>query len=132
MKIGDRVLIVVVGVVLAGAALWFALGGAKAASPSPLVVVTQSKSGFYQVNQITDDIEFTVETPGTGEGADADHGENVVRIHDGHVEVVEADCENQLCVQHAPISQAGEQIVCLPHGVVVQVAERADDIARLS
>lgn len=131
MKRGDRILIAAAVLGIALGALWFAFGR-EGATGGSLVVVTQSKDGFYQVNQLSDDTEFTVETPGTGAGRDADHGDNVVRIRDGRAEVVEANCENQLCVEHAPISRAGEQIVCLPHGIVVQVAERAEDIARLS
>jgi len=117
--------------IIAAAVLWIALGSGGGGD-GDRVVVTQSRGGFYQVNRLSDDVEFTVETPGTGAGADAHGGKNVVRVHGGEVEVIEANCENQVCVEHAPISAAGEQIVCLPHGVVVQVAERAEDIARLS
>lgn len=126
MKRGDLALIAAAGAVIALGALWFAFGHGGGAG-GPLVVVTQSRDGFYQVNHLSDDVEFTVETTMGGTG----RGDNVVRIQGGEVWVAEANCENQLCVEHAPISGAGEQIVCLPHGVVVQVAERAEDIARL-
>ncbi len=48
-------------------------------------------------------------------------GTNHLVIHDGEVSVDRADCENQICVHHIPISKRGESIVCLPHGVVVTI-----------
>lgn len=48
-------------------------------------------------------------------------GTNVVEVRDGRVRVREADCPNQDCVNQGWIDAAGEQIVCLPHHLVVQV-----------
>lgn len=47
---------------------------------------------------------------------------NTLRIADGRAEMVEADCSNQICVHTPPLreQQAGV-IVCLPHGVVVEL-----------
>ena len=70
-------------------------------------------------------------TNGAGSGRDADGGENVISISEGRGEVKSANCGNQVCVEHAPISQAGEQIVCLPHGLVVEVVAEESDAAAL-
>lgn len=131
MKRGDLVLIAVALVcVLAGGAWWLHVHGAGNAEDG-LVVVCQTKDGFYQVDKLAADAEYTVSTPGTGAGADADGGKNTVRIADGRVQVVESNCSNQVCVKHDAIDAAGEQIVCLPHGLVVQIAASEDDVAPL-
>ena len=96
------------------------------------IVVCQSKSGFYRADPLSSTVSYTVKTPGTGFGADAEAGENEVRIEGGAVRVSHANCANQICVEHDPVTGAGGQIVCLPHGVVVQVAERESDVAKLS
>lgn len=46
---------------------------------------------------------------------------NTVVIKNGSVFVSEADCKNQICVNHKPVSKCGESIVCLPNGVVAEV-----------
>ncbi len=48
-------------------------------------------------------------------------GYNLIRIADGSVSVVSADCHEQICVHHKPITGEGETIVCLPHRLVVEI-----------
>lgn len=42
---------------------------------------------------------------------------NVVEIRNGEVLFTEASCRNKSCVRAGPVSEAGQQIVCLPNGV---------------
>ena len=44
-----------------------------------------------------------------------------VTISDKTADVTEADCPNQICADHAPISNTGETIVCLPNRVIVRI-----------
>ncbi len=46
---------------------------------------------------------------------------NTVEIKDGEASVTYADCPDKICVNHAPVSLAGESIICLPNEVVVSV-----------
>ncbi len=52
---------------------------------------------------------------------DPEIGRNLIRVKDGTVMVVQADCPNKVCVLTGPISQEGEVIACLPHGVVIYI-----------
>lgn len=45
-----------------------------------------------------------------------------VVLEAGQVRVEDSTCPDLICQNHAPISRAGEQIVCLPARVVVSVA----------
>ncbi len=49
------------------------------------------------------------------------NGYNEVVIEDGKVYMKEANCRDQICVRHKAISKNGESIICLPHGVYVEV-----------
>lgn len=49
------------------------------------------------------------------------YGTNTVHIENGTVEITCADCPDQYCVKHTPISNAAEPIVCLPHKLVVEI-----------
>lgn len=48
-------------------------------------------------------------------------GYNIFVVKDGEAYVKEADCPNQDCVNHAPVSKKGETIVCLPHEFVIEI-----------
>ena len=50
-----------------------------------------------------------------------DLGTNTVSIEGGRVKVTQADCKNQICVNHKSISKKGESIVCLPNKVIVEI-----------
>lgn len=46
---------------------------------------------------------------------------NTVVVEDGKVFVKDADCREQICVNHRPISKKGETILCLPHKVSITI-----------
>lgn len=46
---------------------------------------------------------------------------NTLVIKDGAADMISADCPDQICVKHSPISRAGESIICLPNKVVVTI-----------
>jgi len=58
---------------------------------------------------------------------------NVIEIVNGKIRILEADCPDQLCVRNGWISIATQQIVCLPHRLVIKIVaddNDIDDIAR--
>ena len=64
---------------------------------------------------LSEDARATIST------GDSSSGVNVLVIKDGKVYVESANCRDQICVEHAPISKSGETIVCLPHSVVIEI-----------
>lgn len=46
---------------------------------------------------------------------------NLISVADGTVIMEAADCRDQICVHHKPISSKGESIICLPHRLVVEI-----------
>lgn len=46
---------------------------------------------------------------------------NTLVIKDGTVDMISADCPDQICVKHNPISKVGETIICLPNKVVITI-----------
>lgn len=51
---------------------------------------------------------------------------NTVEIKDGEAYITYADCPDQICADHAPVSLNGESIICLPNEVVVTVLGSGD------
>lgn len=52
---------------------------------------------------------------------DSEFGHSLICIHDGRVFFKEADCPDKLCVLNQGIMNSGEQIICLPNRVVVNI-----------
>lgn len=48
-------------------------------------------------------------------------GSNTLEIVDGKASMIYADCPDQYCVHHRPVSKGGESIICLPNKVVVTI-----------
>ncbi len=51
---------------------------------------------------------------------------NLLHIVNGTVIMEEADCKDQICVRHNPIAANRENIICLPHRLVVEITGDSD------
>lgn len=51
---------------------------------------------------------------------------NDLVIKDGQADMIEADCTDQICVEHKTISKNKETIVCLPNKVIVEIVGGKD------
>lgn len=86
-----------------------------------IVMLTAKKGGTVEVyvdGKLT--YSYSLDKNRTFE-VDCDNGKNVVEIKDGNVSVIDADCNNRACVKSKAISKKGEQIVCLPHKLIVVI-----------
>ncbi len=79
---------------------------------------------IYQDGKLLQELPLDEDTALTVPGPR--EGYNKVVIQDGEVSVTEANCPDQICVQHIPISETLTQIVCLPNRLVVQVEAGED------
>lgn len=109
------VLVVVIVAVCVGGYLAY---GVATSNEGAVAVVTDGDGNVYELPLDTD-ATLTVTTG---------LGTNVIEVADGTVRVVEADCPNQDCVLQGWVSTTGEQIVCLPHELIVEIvgAEESD------
>ena len=86
-----------------------------------IVMLTAKKGGTVEVyvdGKLT--YSYSLDKNRTFE-VDCDNSKNVVEIKDGKVSVIDADCNNRACVKSKAISKKGEQIVCLPHKLIVVI-----------
>ncbi len=89
--------------------LWFLLGYRKAGSSVEITV----DGKLYGTYALDEDQEVPIRVDGSVT--------NLLVIADGEANMKEADCPDQICVNHVPVSHTGENIVCLPNRVVVSV-----------
>lgn len=65
-------------------------------------------------------IEFDIETQ---------YGFNRIRVADGGICVIDADCPDRLCVKQGRAISGGVPIVCLPHRLTIEVGGGDTDAA---
>lgn len=46
---------------------------------------------------------------------------NIFMCRNGEVRMIKSNCPDLLCVHHYPVKTAGENIICLPHKVVIAI-----------
>ena len=110
MKLNVVAVLVIAAVALAVAAAANALGSAVDARTA----VIQDADGNTFTMPLSQDDALTVASSA---------GTNVIEVQAGKVRVSEADCPNQDCVEQGWISKAGQQIVCLPHKLMVNITD---------
>ena len=59
----------------------------------------------------------------------SDHGNNTISINNGSVKIIEADCNDSLCVKQGLISNVGENIICLPNKLIIEIKGDESDIS---
>lgn len=91
------------------------LMGANTNADTATVVIRDGEQNVYEL-PLNQNTTTTVTT---------DLGTNLIEIKDGRVHVEEADCPNQDCVHQGWVDAAGEQIVCLPHKLTVDIVDES-------
>lgn len=89
------------------------LMGANTIADTATVVIRDGEQNVYELPL----------SQNTTKSVTTDLGTNLIEIKDGRVHVEEADCPNQDCVHQGWIDAAGEQIVCLPHKLTVDIVD---------
>lgn len=47
---------------------------------------------------------------------------NVFLYQDGEISMIQSSCPDKICVRHRAISMTGENIICLPHKLVIEIS----------
>ncbi len=110
MRVNVIAVLVITALALAAAAAAYVLGNAVDARTA---VIQDADGNTFAMPLSKDDVLTVASSAGT----------NVVEVQSGKVRVSEADCPNQDCVDQGWISNARQQIVCLPHKLVVNITD---------
>lgn len=112
-----KVDLIVIAVVLAvSGVLFFFLYGVN--SDSGKYVQVEVNGEIVETLKLDEDFEKQYDFNG---------GTNTLVISNGKADITEANCKDEVCVNHMPISRAGESIICLPHKMVVTVVDELND-----
>ena len=85
-----------------------------------IVTITQDNTILYTI-----DLD-AVKSPYMLTVSYGDHY-NTIHVAPGEIYVAEADCGNQVCVDHGVLRQMGAPITCLPHHLIISWKESGVD-----
>ena len=74
------------------------------------VTVDGELFGEYELDNVRKEIEITGKI-----------GKCIMVIENGQAYMKEAECPNQICVHHEPVSYNGETVVCLPNRIIIEI-----------
>ncbi len=71
-----------------------------------------------EINLSSDNVDnsFTINTQ---------HGFNTISVKNGSISILDADCNDSVCIKQGEISNVGETVVCLPHKLIIEI--KGDD-----
>ena len=110
MKKNDWILVAVI-LVLAGIGFFIYISLGRQSAGIVKVTVDGELFGTYSLEK-----EYEIKINNT----------NHLMIKDGQADMVEANCPDQICVNHQKISKNKETIVCLPNKVIVEIVGGED------
>lgn len=103
MKKGDIIIIAVVLAIALFSGILLITGGTVGSK----VIISKNNETVFE-GKLNEDKTVDLES-------------NVIVIKDGTAFVENADCSNQICVNHTAISKKGESIACLPNKVLIEI-----------
>lgn len=120
MKIGDKILI---AAVIIFSILGFGYSILKPATPGDTAYI-EVNGKLYEELPLNKDTEVTVHI-------DKDKYD-VIEVRNGKVHVKEANCPDKLCIKQGWISDAGENIICLPFKMVVRIPGKMKNVDQVT
>ncbi len=114
MKIGDKIVVVLIIISLIGVAFYWL----NDSNDEAKYVEIWQDGELHGVYQLDDDInEILIENHDMF---------NLIVIKNEVVQMKDANCPTQQCVAQGKISRNNQSIVCLPHKIVVKVVDEND------
>ena len=117
MKLTDIILIIFVGIFAIGL-MFYTTNGLITDDNKDYEVEIRVDGEIYETYSI-DDEQFV--------HIDTEYGFNDIQIQEGEVSIVEADCNDQICVETKAANRPGQSIVCLPHRVSIEIRGIAEE-----
>lgn len=109
MKLRKSDILLILGLLLAAGLMWFFL---RPGEVGTFVTISQ-ESGEVLTFPLYENRSITL--------SNHDQGYNVLVIENGNVYISDANCGDHTCIRTGAISREGEQIICLPHKLVVEI-----------
>ena len=108
MKQGKRDALLIFAVLLCSAVLWLML---RPGSEGAYAIVTRHGKEVARYS-LSENTSVTI----------GDEAFNTITVADGKIFVSDANCGDHTCIHTGAISREGQQIICLPHELIIEIA----------
>lgn len=92
---------------------------------------TAKTAQILQNGKVVRTVDLTVDEPYEFEMV-SDSGHNTIRVENGKIGVIDADCPDKICVRQGFIDNGALPIVCLPHRLSVVITDNGGEIDAVS
>lgn len=119
MKKGDRAMVLICAALFLVSTVFYVYRRVAAVPERKMAVVSVNGEvvDVLRVNASDEPYERVYRTDG---------GSNVVRVEDGAVSVISADCPDHDCVRRGRLSRPGDTSACLPHRFLIRVTGESE------
>lgn len=111
---------IVIALLLVALAIW--TGGTRGADGRYVALV---HDGDGQTHELPLEADTTLEVT-------TSLGSNTIVVEGGAVRMVAADCPNGTCLHEHPLSEPGQQIICLPHELWIEIVPEGADAGEMN
>jgi len=120
LKKGDVILVIAVIAIIAGAFLFSNLMRNQDAGKDKSAEIIQNETlvRSFDLSKVTTPEDITV----TGKYR------NVIRVEQGRIRFLEANCPDQVCVKTGWLQNNGDIAVCLPNRTIIKIIGKAENI----
>lgn len=92
---------------------------------------TARTAQILQNGEVVRTVDLDVDEPYEFE-VTSESGHNTIRVENGKIGVIDADCPDKICVRQGFIDNGALPIVCLPHRLSVVITDNGSDIDAVS
>jgi len=120
MKKGDLILIVSILIVIGAGFLYLNYFRDNGNGANKIAEIFQNEKLLRQIdlNKVSKSVDIIL----TGKYR------NVIRVENGRIRFLEANCPDQVCVKTGWLQNNGDIAVCLPDHAVIKITGKAEDV----
>lgn len=87
-------------------------------------VESKNNKNLYATIKVDGEIHNTIDLPTTSEEKfiiQTENGTNTILVNNNEVNIVYADCKDELCIKQGSISKIGKTLICLPNKLIIEI-----------
>ena len=85
---------------------------------------SKNNKDLYATIKVDGEIHNTIDLPTTSEEKfiiQTENGTNTILVNNNEINIVHADCKDELCVKQGSISKIGKTLICLPNKLIIEI-----------
>ena len=86
---------------------------------SPAFIRTKKLIYTIDLNSVKETYRLTID----GE----DKSENIVEVRNGSIGIIEASCNDHICIDTGFIDNSSVPVVCLPNKIIIEISDNTDN-----